>query len=177
MALFKAMRGNRAALDAKEKHDGYAYFCTDDGTFHIDYMDENGELQRKQLNAKDTETLLGATLVNELTNSENQIPTTKAVTNALELKVDKSDLVQSDWDEIDENSLAFIKNKPDLKTILNGVLVKINEKADKTELREKIDRSEISDAIELSAEMGLVSPTVADDGAIYTDENGVLYTL
>lgn len=71
----------------------------------------------------------------------------------------------------------MLVNMDILKTILNGVLVKINEKADKTELREKIDRSEISDAIELSAEMGLVSPAVADDGAIYTDENGALYTF
>ena len=32
MALFKPFRGTRAALDALEKHDGYAYFCTDDGS-------------------------------------------------------------------------------------------------------------------------------------------------
>ena len=33
------------------------------------------------------------------------------------------------------------------------------------------------DALALVVEMGLVSPTVADDGSIYTDENGVIYTL
>lgn len=151
MALFKPFRENRAALDSKEKHDGYAYFCTDDGTFHIDYMDENGELQRKQLNAKDTETLLGATLVNELTNSENQIPTTKAVTNALELKVDKSDLVQSDWDEIDENSLAFIKNKPDIAT-------------DK-------------DALKLLGELNVVVPVTTLNNQIITDSTDRIYIL
>ena len=57
MALFKPFRGTRAALDTQEKHDGYAYFCTDDGTFHIDYVDADGNLQRKQINAKDAETL------------------------------------------------------------------------------------------------------------------------
>lgn len=33
------------------------------------------------------------------------------------------------------------------------------------------------DALVLVAEMGLVSPATADDGSIYTDENGVVYTL
>ena len=41
MALFKAFRGNRASLDVLEKHDGYAYFCVDDGSFHIDFVDSH----------------------------------------------------------------------------------------------------------------------------------------
>lgn len=57
MALFKQCRGNRASLDAQPLCDGYAYFCVDDGTFHIDYADANGVLHRKQINAKDAETL------------------------------------------------------------------------------------------------------------------------
>lgn len=59
MALFKQMRGKRVDLDAQELHDGYAYFCTDDGTFHIDYVDTDGNLQRKQINAQDAETIMG----------------------------------------------------------------------------------------------------------------------
>ena len=62
MAIFKPFRGNRSALDAQPLHDGYAYFCIDDGTFHIDYVDADGNLQRKQLNAKDAETLSGISL-------------------------------------------------------------------------------------------------------------------
>jgi hypothetical protein len=50
MALFKPFRGSRQSLDTQEKHDGYAYFCTDDGSFHIDYVDSDGNLQRKQIN-------------------------------------------------------------------------------------------------------------------------------
>jgi len=61
VALFKSLRGKREKLPTK-KTDGYAYFCTDDKTFHIDYMDENGVVQRGQLNAKDSETLSGASL-------------------------------------------------------------------------------------------------------------------
>lgn len=57
MALFKQLRGSRASLNTQPLHDGYAYFCVDDGTFHIDYADSNGVLHRKQINAKDAETL------------------------------------------------------------------------------------------------------------------------
>lgn len=43
----------------------------------------------------------------------------------------------------------------------------------------KIDRSEVReiDAIQIATKTGLISPTVAEDGSIYTDENGALYTL
>ena len=62
MALFRQFRGNRASLDAQPLHDGYAYFCVDDGTFHIDYADADGNLYRKQINAANAETLCGMTL-------------------------------------------------------------------------------------------------------------------
>ena len=62
MALFKPFRGTRASLDSQPLHDGYAYFCTDDGSFHIDYVDAESTLQRKQINAKDAETLCGMSL-------------------------------------------------------------------------------------------------------------------
>ncbi|MGM9608356.1 MAG: hypothetical protein ACI3XJ_12710 [Oscillospiraceae bacterium] len=62
MALFKPFRGNRSSLDAVPKKDGNAYFCVDDCTFHIDYMDADGVLQRKQINAADAETLSGMSL-------------------------------------------------------------------------------------------------------------------
>jgi hypothetical protein len=50
MALFKPMMGNSSALDLQAKQAGYAWFCVDDGSFHIDYVDANGDLQRKQIN-------------------------------------------------------------------------------------------------------------------------------
>lgn len=62
MALFKPFKGNRASLRTQPLHEGYAYFCVDDGSFHIDYVDDNGDLQRKQLNAKDAKTLTGMSL-------------------------------------------------------------------------------------------------------------------
>ena len=61
MALFKSLRGKRENLPSS-KTDGYAYFCTDDGTFWIDYTDDSGIVQRKQINAKDAETINGHTV-------------------------------------------------------------------------------------------------------------------
>lgn len=56
MALWKPFRGSRADLDSVPKHDGYVYFC-DDGSLHFDYVDSDGNLQRKQINA---DTLTGS---------------------------------------------------------------------------------------------------------------------
>lgn len=86
MALFKSLRGKRENLPST-KTDGYAYFCTDDGTFWIDYKDENNVLQRKQINAKDAETLMGASISTILNSSDVEIPTSKAVLDALVGKV------------------------------------------------------------------------------------------
>lgn len=61
MALFKPMIGNHTALDSQEKQAGYAWFCTDDGTFHIDYKDANGNLQRKQIGEDFIKQLLNMT--------------------------------------------------------------------------------------------------------------------
>lgn len=78
MALFKSLRGKRENLPSA-KTDGYAYFCTDDGTFWIDYKDENSVIQRKQLNAKEAELLSGASLSTSLASSDANVPTSKAV--------------------------------------------------------------------------------------------------
>ena len=78
MALFKSLRGKRENLPSS-KTDGYAYFCTDDGTFWIDYTDDSGVVQRKQINAKDAETFSG------MTKAELQ--------SALDLKSDKAGAV------------------------------------------------------------------------------------
>lgn len=69
--------------------------------------------------------------------------------------------------------------KDNLSLTLKAIKKLLSFKADKSELATKIDRSEIEeiDAIEIAADMGLVSPIAAEDGSVYTDENGVLYSL
>lgn len=64
MALFKILRGPSSGLDKLAINDGWCYYTPDTGLFHIDY---NGT--RVPLNAKDAQTLSGASLVQTL-NSE-----------------------------------------------------------------------------------------------------------
>ena len=90
MALFKVSKGIKANLPST-KTEGYCWYTTDDSLFYIDYKDENGILQRKALNAKDAETLTGASLSTILNSSNVEIPTSKAVLDALDGKVDKVD--------------------------------------------------------------------------------------
>jgi hypothetical protein len=72
-----------------------------------------------------------------------------------------------------------LTTKEHLSLVLQITKKLLSFKADKTEVATKIDRSEVEeeDAIQIVADMGLVSPIAAEDGAIYTDENGAVYTL
>ena len=47
MSLLRFLCGKRIRLDSREKEDGNLYFCKDDGTIHIDYIDDDGVIQRK----------------------------------------------------------------------------------------------------------------------------------
>lgn len=80
MALFKVFRGLSVELDAVSKTDGHAYFCTDDGSFWIDYKKEDGSLERKQVNASDLSSLadLIAAVDNKLANNTIDAKTTNA---------------------------------------------------------------------------------------------------
>ena len=51
MSLFKVNRGNEANLPAKLT-DGWAYFCTDTGSFLIDHYDSTNTLIRSKINAE-----------------------------------------------------------------------------------------------------------------------------
>lgn len=69
--------------------------------------------------------------------------------------------------------------KNNLSLTLKAIKKLLSFKADKSELATKIDRSEIEeiDAIKIAVDMGLVSPVAAEDGSVYTDENGAMYSL
>lgn len=53
--------GKRADLDSQPKQDGTIYFCVDDKTMHIDFLDDSGVVQRLQINADDAKTISGKT--------------------------------------------------------------------------------------------------------------------
>ena len=72
-----------------------------------------------------------------------------------------------------------LTTKEHLSLVLQTIKKLLSFKADKSDLATKIDRSEIEeeDALAIVTDMELVSPVAAEDGSIYTDENGVLYSL
>lgn len=67
-------------------------------------------------------------------------------------------------------------SKDHLSLTLKSLKKLLSFKADKSEVVLRSEVEEI-DAIELATNMGLVSPVAANDGSIYTDENGALYSL
>lgn len=89
MALFKISKGLKANLPSA-KVEGNCWYTIDDSLFYIDYKDADGVLQRKALNAKDAETLTGASLATILNSTDLEIPTSKAVLDALAGKADVS---------------------------------------------------------------------------------------
>ena len=66
--------------------------------------------------------------------------------------------------------------KNQLHIVLQTIKKLLSFKADKSEV---IFRSEIEedDAVSIAMEAGLIDPVAAEDGSIYTDENGALYSL
>lgn len=83
MALFKILKGLKANLPSN-KTAGHCWYTTDDSLFYIDFEDENGEVQRKVLNAKSAEKLAGASLASILNATDLEIPTSLAVLTAIE---------------------------------------------------------------------------------------------
>lgn len=83
MALFKPLLGKRENLPAALTS-GYAYFCTDDGSFWIDYTDSDRVVKRKQINAQEAEKLIGYDITTTVVNDNTVIPVASAVYSAIE---------------------------------------------------------------------------------------------
>lgn len=66
--------------------------------------------------------------------------------------------------------------KDHLSLTLKSLKKLLSFKADKSEvvLRNEVEEN---DAIEIVAKAGLVTPVAAEDGSVYTDENGAMYSL
>ena len=106
--LFKILHGekSRISTDITPYHEGYCY-VTHDGDFYVDMNNE-----RVKLNAKDAETLMGASLETILNKSNIEIPTSQAVLSALDEKANKThehDNLYYTENEIDE----LLKGKAD----------------------------------------------------------------
>lgn len=79
MALFKITRGAESDLPST-KHDGYAYFCTDTGSFYIDYKENESstDIKRMKITAGKADRLTSSTQVGSATEpvyfSTNGVP-------------------------------------------------------------------------------------------------------
>ena len=78
--LFKILHGDvsRISTNITPYHEGYCY-VTHNGDFYVDMNNK-----RVKLNAKDAETIMGASLTTILSNSDLEIPTSSAVLSAIE---------------------------------------------------------------------------------------------
>jgi hypothetical protein len=82
MALFKISKGLKSSLPTT-KTAGHCWYTIDDSMFYIDYEDQNGQVQRKALNSKEAESLIGYSIATLLNSSNVEIPTSKAVLDKL----------------------------------------------------------------------------------------------
>lgn len=129
MALFKPLVGGRESLKTTELHAGYVYFC-DDGSLFFDYKDENDILRRKQINAHDAETLLGATLVDAINDSKKEIPTSKAVfQEILKIKDGIEDIVDEAMSDFDMSEQIEEATK-DVRHLIQDVQDNVSKTAD-----------------------------------------------
>lgn len=108
MALFKINRGNESNLPVELK-DGWAYFCTDNGNFHIDYINSDGELQRRQINSE------YAAKLRYLSDGEYIELTAEQLAEAI--RNFQAGQVQADWNQTDDTAADYIKNKPDISSM------------------------------------------------------------
>lgn len=110
MSLFKVLRGSESNLPTN-KTDGWAYFCTDTGSFWIDHLDSNNTLIRSKISAKFADKLRyvedGATI--EINPSE--IATKTYVATQLSGKADSSHTHDDRYyteDEIDTQLKGYV---------------------------------------------------------------------
>ena len=97
MSLFKVLRGSEARLPT-QKTDGYAYFCTDTGSFWIDHLDSNNTLIRSKISANFADKLRyiedGATI--ELNPEEIATKTYVAANHYTKSEIDTMELITTE---------------------------------------------------------------------------------
>ena len=157
MALFKISKGMSQNLPV-DKTAGCCWYTFDDSMFYIDYEDENGVIQRKPLNAKSAEDLSGSSLSEILRNTHLEIPTSKAVLDAISNVVRVSDTEPTDdgvkiW-------INFSEEEGEGGDVVPSAAVLYNEQtltdAQKDQARSNIGAASKEDLDKLSSEKAVV---------------------
>ncbi len=94
MALFKVHKGASQNLPTTLT-EGYCWYTYNDSKFYIDFKDDNGVLTRKALNANEASKLIGYDIATILNSSDVEIPTSKAILDALDKKLDVDGVASS----------------------------------------------------------------------------------
>ena len=89
MSLFKISRGSETNLPS-QKTDGWAYFCTDTGSFWIDHKDANDTLVRSKISANFADKLRYVEDGETVELNPSEIATNTYVDNVAKTKADKS---------------------------------------------------------------------------------------
>lgn len=152
---FTPMSGEIIIYDIDENYN-YERMKIGDGTRNVNdlpFIDEN--INASKVDKVDGKGLSTNDYTNEdkekLINASDSVDTLTTLVGDTSVSEQISEALlnsQVDWDQTDSTKPDYIKNKPDE-----------------------------NDALELVSEMGLVEPVFAEDGSIYTDKNGVIYTL
>lgn len=117
MSLFKVNRGNESDLPIKLT-DGWAYFCTDTGSFLIDHYDSTNTLIRSKISAEYADKL------RYIQNGETLELTPEEISIALSNKVDKIEgmgLSTNDYTDAEKAKLDGIEDGA-TKTIVDSTL-------------------------------------------------------
>jgi hypothetical protein len=129
LSLFKISRGSEANLPIK-KTDGWAYFCTDTGSFWIDHYDANNTLVRSKISANFADKLRYVKGGETIELDPSEIATKDYVATQLSSKADASHThddryytedeidakldslnVKPDWSQNDPDAADYIKNR------------------------------------------------------------------
>ena len=137
MGLLRFLRGKRSSLNNTSLQDGNIYVCTDDGTAHFDYIDDDGSTQRQQLNAGNADRISGATLSTSLIPSDQEIPTSNAIikygyaktddvpTKVSQLENDSNfiseDYVEAYFKRLNSDNVLRFYCIEDVTVVINGV--------------------------------------------------------
>lgn len=85
VAQFKILRGLSYNIPSIID-DGCIYFCTDTGNMFIDYINPDGYLRRRLVNAEGGNSFVGFDITEEVLPADNLIPTARAVYNEVSQK-------------------------------------------------------------------------------------------
>lgn len=177
--LFKILHGDasRISTNITPYHEGYCY-VTHDGDFYVDMNND-----RVKLNAKDAETIMGASLADVLNNDSFEIPTSQAVYSAIESATEvyvgpdmPTDPNIKVWINTSEEGTGVVPVLPRVSTIS---LPKASWSGSSSPYSQVVEINTITPAtrVELNPSVSQIVSLQADDIALMPENDGGIVTI